>query len=48
MFAATLDETSFDQATADPLGFQKSRKALAAPKLTLGAYAVGIVCLNDK
>jgi hypothetical protein len=48
MFAATLDETSFDQATADPLGFQKSRKALATPKLTLGAYAVGIVCLNDK
>jgi hypothetical protein len=48
MFAATLDEISFDQATADPLGFQKSRKALATPKLTLGAYAVGIVCLNDK
>jgi hypothetical protein len=48
MFAATLDETSFDQATADPLGFQTNRKALGAPKLTLGAYAVGIVCLNDK
>ncbi len=48
IFAATLDETSFDQATADPLGFQKNRKALAAPELTLKAYAVAIVCLNDK
>jgi hypothetical protein len=48
LFAAMLDEASFEQATADPLAFQKTRKPLAAPKLTLKAYAVAIVCLNDK
>jgi hypothetical protein len=48
LFAAMLDEASFEQATADPLAFQKNRKPLAAPKLTLKAYAVAIVCLNDK
>ena len=48
MFAATLDETSFEKATTDPIAFEASCKPLAAPKLTLKAYAVGIVCINDK
>jgi hypothetical protein len=48
MFAATLDETSFEKATTDPIAFEASYKPLAAPMLTLRAYAVGIVCINDK
>jgi hypothetical protein len=46
--AAMLDETSFEKATTDPIGFEASYRSLAAPTLTLKAYAVGIVCINDK
>jgi hypothetical protein len=46
-FASLLDEASFERATTDPRGFQRSMKALAQPKLTLKAYAVGIVAIND-
>jgi D-apionolactonase len=48
MFAALLDETSFGKATTDPIGFETSYKPLAAPRLTLKAYGVGIVCINDR
>lgn len=47
MFAATLDEASFEKATTDPIAFEASYKSLGAPNLTLKAYAVGIVCIND-
>jgi len=47
MFGVTLDETTFEPATADPRAFQKGWKGLAAPKLTLRAYAVAVVCIND-
>ena len=42
MFAATLDETSFEKATTDPRGFEASCKALAAAE----AEAEG-VCGGD-
>jgi hypothetical protein len=46
-FAATLDEVSFEQATASPRAFQKNWRALASPLVTLGAYGVAWVCVND-
>jgi hypothetical protein len=46
-FAALLDEHSFEAATTDPRAFQRGAKALAQPRLTLKAYAVGIVAIND-
>ncbi len=46
-FATTLDETSFEKATTDPIAFEASYKPLDTPKLTLKAYAVAIVCVND-
>ena len=46
-FAAVLDENSFATATTDPTKFQRSWKAVDASALTLGAYAVAIVSIND-
>jgi hypothetical protein len=47
MFGSLLDEGSFEKATTDPRGFQRSAKPLAQPALTLKPYAVGIVAIND-
>src|SRR5581483_460021 len=47
LFAAALDEVNFEQATQDPRAFQQSWQALDGGPLTLGAYAVAIVCIND-
>jgi hypothetical protein len=47
-FATVLDEASFEKATADPRAFQKNWKALASPQVTLGAYGVAWVCINDR
>lgn len=46
IFGATLDEDSFVSATTDPLGFQKSWKAMKNP-LTLKPYAVAVISIND-
>jgi hypothetical protein len=46
-FAAMLDEASFERAVREPRAFQGSAKALAKPQVKLGAYAVGIVAIND-
>jgi D-apionolactonase len=46
-FASMLDEASFERAASEPRAFQRSAKALAKPQLKLGAYAVGIVAIND-
>jgi hypothetical protein len=48
LFGVILDEASFERATADPAAFQAGWKALAAPRLTLRAYAVAALCINDK
>lgn len=46
-FVSMLDETTFDQATADPRGFQKRWNALSSGKLNMKPYAVAVVCIND-
>jgi hypothetical protein len=48
LFGSILDETSFERATADPVAFQAGWRALATPQLTLRAYAVAVICINDK
>ena len=46
IFGTTLDEDSFEAATTDPKGFQKSWKPMRNA-LTLKPYAVAILSLND-
>ena len=46
LFGSLLDEDSFVKATTDPRGFQKSWKPMK-PALTLKAYAVAILSIND-
>ena len=46
-FIGMLDETTFEQATADPRGFQSRCKALDADTVKLKAYAVAFVSVND-
>ena len=43
-----LDEASFARATTDPLGFQGGPQLLDTARLSLGAYAVALVCINDR
>jgi len=47
VLAATLDESSFEQATRDPRAFQSSYREVVGNRIALGAYAVTIVCVND-
>jgi len=47
VLAATLDESSFEQATRDPRAFQARYREVAGNRIALGAYAVAIVCVND-
>jgi hypothetical protein len=46
-FASLLDESSFEKATLDPVGFQRGIRTMTEPRLRLKAYAVGIVAIND-
>ena len=46
-FAGVLDETSFDRAVTAPLAFQAKHGAVQDGKVTLKAYAVAWVCIND-
>lgn len=47
MFAGIIDESSFVAATTDPKAFETQWRALAAPTVTLGAYGVAFVAIND-
>ena len=47
-FGIVLDETSFERATTDPAAFQAGVKALATTPLALRAYAVALICINDR
>jgi hypothetical protein len=42
-----LDETSFVQATTEPLRFRSQPRPLDLRRLTLRAYAVALVCIAD-
>ena len=46
VFGTTLDEDSFENATTDPRGFQKSWKPMKNA-VTLKPYAVAILSIND-
>jgi len=43
-----LDKSSFARATTDPLGFQGEPRPIDLARLSLGAYAVALVCINDR
>jgi len=47
-FGIVLDETSFERATTDPAAFQAEVKPLDTGRLVLRAYAVALVCINDR
>ena len=46
-YGIVLDETSFERAATDPAGFQRDVAPIDTRKLTLHAYAVALVCVND-
>lgn len=45
---SVLDESSFDRATTDPLGFQGDPRPIDLARLSLGTYAVALICINDR
>ena len=47
-FGIVLDETSFAQATTEPAAFQADVKSLDTRRLALRAYAVALICINDR
>ena len=47
-FGIVLDEASFERATTAPAVFQADVRALDLHKLELGAFAVALVCINDR
>ena len=47
-FGIVLDETSFEQATTEPAAFQAGVRALDPSRLELQAYAVALICINDR
>jgi hypothetical protein len=47
-FGIVLDETSFEQATTAPAAFQADMKPLDLRRLALRAYAVALICINDR
>ena len=47
-FGIVLDEASFERATTAPSAFQTGVRALNLKKLELGAFAVALVCVNDR
>jgi hypothetical protein len=46
-YGIVLDEASFERAVTDPVGFQTAVRPVDVGDLTLRAYAVALVCLND-
>lgn len=47
-FGIVLDEASFERATTAPAAFQADVRVLDLHKLELGAFAVALVCVNDR
>ena len=47
-FGIVLDEASFESATTAPAAFQADVRALDLHKFQLGAFAVALVCVNDR
>ena len=47
-FGIVLDETTFEQATTEPAAFQADVKSLDTSRLALRAYAVALICINDR
>ena len=47
-FGVVLDEASFERATTAPAAFQAGVRALDLRKLQLGAFAVALVCINER
>ena len=47
-FGIVLDETSFERATTAPAAFQAEVNSLDAGRLALRAYAVMLICINDR
>ena len=47
-FGIVIDEHSFGQATTAPQDFQSDTRPLALSRLTLGAYAVALACIDDR
>jgi hypothetical protein len=47
-FGIVLDETSFERAAIEPAAFQAAVKSLDTGNLALGAYAVALICINDR
>ncbi|HEY4959042.1 MAG TPA: hypothetical protein VII31_14620 [Caldimonas sp.] len=47
-FGIVLDETTFEQATTEPAAFQADVKSLDTRRLALRAYAVALICINDR
>jgi len=43
-----LDEGSFDEATAAPAAFQESPHPIDTTRLVLRAYAVALICIDDR
>jgi hypothetical protein len=47
-FGIVLDEHSFEAATADPAAFQAAPRPIDATQLVLRAYAVALICIDDR
>ncbi len=47
-FGIVLDQASFERATTEPAGFQADTRPLDLSRLVLDAYAVALVCINDR
>ncbi|MFL6664887.1 MAG: hypothetical protein ACJ8G7_22160, partial [Rhizobacter sp.] len=47
-FGIVLDEASFEQATTAPAAFQAAVKTIDTKHLVLRAYAVALLCINDR
>jgi hypothetical protein len=47
-FGIVLDETTFERATTEPAAFQADVKPLDTDRLVLRAYAVALICINDR
>ncbi len=43
-----LDEDSFEAATADPAAFQRAPRPVDTSQLVLKAYAVALICIDDR
>jgi hypothetical protein len=47
-FGIVIDEKTFERATTEPAAFQAEVKPLDTSRLVLSAYAVALICINDR